>query len=126
SARKTPAESLPQARLAEEPARTDEQHHGHDDEDHDLGEPGSEKRRETDDLADEQTRDDGPGQAAHAPDHHHHEAVDDDLHAHLGVDPAHGSREHAGQASQADPDPEDQQPDPVEVEAQGADHEGVS
>src|SRR6266566_5606547 len=91
-------DSFHQARFAEQAARPEEEHERHEDEDDDLGELGSEERGEPHDLADEQARDDGAEQAAHAADHDDHERLDDDRDAHLGIGAAHRPREDTGEA----------------------------
>src|SRR5262249_33522925 len=118
--------SFRQPGFAEEAARSHQQYGRHHEEDDDLGKLRCEERGEAYDLADEEPGHDGPGQAAHAAHDHHDEALDDDLDPHLGVDAAHGTGEHAGQTGQSDAQAEDEEPDAIQVDAEGADHERVA
>src|SRR5919109_1912682 len=76
-------DSFEHPRLAEQTARSEQQHERHEDEHDDLRQLRGEKRREADDLTDQEPGDHGAEQAAHAAHHDDHERLDDDGDAHL-------------------------------------------
>src|SRR5207245_6823868 len=76
-------------------------------------------------LTNIQHDDDRPTQPSHTAYDDDHEGVYEDLDSHLGLQAAHRAREHSGQSGHADADPEDEQPDSVEIDAQRAHHQRV-
>src|SRR3954469_6151134 len=71
---------------SEETGRPDEQHHGHDDEDHDARRFRVEHLGEALEHAEDVAGDDGPEDRAHAAHDHHGEHDDDEVRAHERAD----------------------------------------
>src|SRR4029453_15534080 len=75
---------------------------------------------EADHLAHHDPGDHRAEEAAHAAHHDHHERLDDHGDAPVGVGAAHGTGEGAREPGQPAADAEDEQPDPIEIHAEGA------